>query len=264
MADLDEIMSGSGGDSATEQQPAQVTTEQNPREDGRDEHGRFASQQPAEPQPPATQEQRPPEGYVPIQALDARLAKERERYETQLQQRDLQIQQYLRQSQQPQAAPKPPPDFFENPDAAVDYRVQEKLRGAVDPIQQQLMFNAKLVAQSIHKEKLDPAIRAFDDAVASGQIDHADVQRVRGSPNPFHAAVEWHSQRSALQTYGSDPEAYIQAEVQKRIDAMQQQAPQTQQPPVLPTNFAGTRNSGPSTAQAFSGPRPLSEIMNGR
>ncbi len=267
MADLDEIMSGSGGDSATEQQPAHET-EQAARDDGRDEHGRFASQQPAE-QQPATQEQRPPEGYVPIQALDARLAKERERYETQLQQRDMQIQQYLRQQAKPPEAPKPPPDIFENPDAAIDYRLQQAMQ-PVQQGQQNIVENfSRMMASDKHgEEAVNAAYAEMQNRMQSNPRGaQFDYQRIMASPHPYGELVKWHKSQAALSTYGDDPTAYrekLRAELMAEMQGGQQQAPQTQQPPVMPTSFAGARNAGPSTAPAFSGPRPLSEIMGGR
>jgi hypothetical protein len=268
MADLDTIMSERGNDSAPEQEATHVEQPQT-RDDGRDEQGRFASQQPAPEAPPTeSQEQRPPDGFIPIQALDARLAKQQERYEAMLRERDAQFQRQLQafQPQQPPAAPKPPPDQFEDFGGAVNYQVQPQIREAINPLQEQLMFNARLAAQALHgEEKFNAAVSAFDDAAATGRIDPRDYQRVRNSPNPFHEAVQWHKRESALKTYGDDPEAAINAEVERRLAARTQQPPASQAaPPVMPTSFAGTRNAGPASAPAYGGPRPLSDIMGGR
>jgi hypothetical protein len=52
MADLDEIMSGSGADSVVDM-PTQPPAQPEQRDDGRDEQGRFAAKQPEPPQPEA-------------------------------------------------------------------------------------------------------------------------------------------------------------------------------------------------------------------
>ena len=55
--------------------------------------------------------------------------------------------------------------------------------------------------------------------------------------------------------------AELLAEMQGQ-GGQQQQA--QQQPQNMPTSFAQARNNGPRAAVAFSGPKPLSEIMGGR
>lgn len=276
MADLDEIMSSSGSDSVVDipTQPPE------PRTDGRDEHGRFASQQPPEApqpeQPPVpeapAQEQRPPDGYVPIQALDARLAKERERADAALRQQAEQFQRQLAAFQQPAkpAEPAKQPDYFENPDAAVDFRLKQ----AIEPLQQSQMsfvekFSKALAIKDYGKEAVDAA---HAELVARVNRDpegtRFDYQRIMSSDLPYEALVKWHKAQTALSEIGDDTKAFrekLRAEILAEIQGGQQQQPPTSQaPPVLPTSFAGARNAGPSSAPGFSGPKPLSEIMNGR
>lgn len=268
MADLDTIMSGGGSDPVTEQQPA-IEQASPPRDDGRDENGRFAARQPEPAPQPEAQEQRPPDGYIPIQALDARLAKQQEKME-----RDFQLQMarereaWQRQMQgfQPQqsAQPAPPPDFFENPDAAVDHRFQSRIRETIDPIQNQIMFNARLVAESVHgKEKFDAAVKAFDEAVALGQADPRDIQRIKSSPNPFHEAVQWHQRNSVLNEVGNDPVAYREKLRKELMAELQQQPAQQAQPApgAMPQSFTSARSPGQTAAPQFNGPVPLSELM---
>lgn len=271
MADLDEIMSGREDASVQTEAPA---VEQSTEERARDENGRFAAnqqqQEDQQVQPAETQtEQRPPEGFVPIQALDARLAKERERHDAAMRQQSEQFQQMLQHFQQPPRqpeAPQPPPDWWENPDAAVEHRLEQRL----SPLQQQEHQRAtrlnRLEARMEHGEAAIEAENAFNAAVRAGQIDPREHQRIQGSENPFAEAVIWHKQQAASQKYGADPEAYINAEIERRLAERQSPTQQTQpqQQLVMPSSFAGARNAGSSSPPAFTGPRPLSEIMHGR
>lgn len=279
MADLDTIMSGSGSDSVAEQNPAVVeTTEGQPR----DPHGRFASQeqpttQAAQPAAVEQQELRPPDGFIPIQALDARLAKQQEKlqkdFEARLSQERMTWQQQFAafQPRQQQEPPKPP-DFFENPDAAVDFRLQH----AMQPVQQGQQAIVENFSRMIASDKFgeDAVNAAFGELQSRMQSNpraaQFDYQRIMSSPHPYGELVKWHKAQDAISTYGDDPKAYrekLRAEIMAEMQGGQQQQPQTSQtppPPNLPTSFAGTRNAGSSTTQAFSGPRPLSDIMGGR
>lgn len=270
MADLDEIMSSSGADSVVDipTQPPE------PRNDGRDENGRFASQQPpeppAQPEPPAAQEQRPPEGYVPIQALDARLAKQEEKlrreFAAEMQQRIAQFQ----PPPKPAEPAKPPPEFFENPDAAVDFR----LKGAIEPLQQgqqQIVenFSRMMASDKFGEDTVQAALAEMTNRVnANPQGMRFDYQRIMSSPHPYGELVKWHKAQTALSEIGDDTKAYrekLRAELLAEIQGGQpQQPPASQATPLLPSSFAGARNAGPSSSPAFSGPKPLSEIMNGR
>jgi hypothetical protein len=274
MANLDEIMSGRENTSEQTETPAQVTEQAPPREDGRDEQGRFApkeQQQPTEQAatPPETQEQRPPDGFIPIQALDARLAKQQERFEAQLREREQAWQRQLEAFRAPQkpAEPVNPPDFYENPDAAVDFRLKQ----ALDPLQnsQQAVvenFSRMMASDKFGEEAVNAAYAELENRVRSNPKSmQFDYQRIMSSPHPYGELVKWHKAQSALSTYGDDPTAYrekLRAEIMAELQggAQQQQAP-AQAAPVMPTSFAGARNAGPSATPAFSGPRPLSEIM---
>ncbi len=276
MADLDEIMSGRS-EAVTEQNTETPAVEKSTEGQARDEQGRFAAQQaaPQTPQAPAAQpegqqqEQRTaPDGFVPIQALDARLAKERERADAALRQQAEQFQRMMQTFQQ-QARPAPeapkPPDFFENPDAAVDYRLNQ----AMQPVQmgQQAIvenFSRMMAMDKFGEEAVNAAYQDLQTRMQSNpRAVQFDYQRIMTSPHPFGELVKWHKAQSALSRYGDDPDAAINAEVERRLaERAQQAAPAAQQtvdPNSLPTSF--NRNSGPASAAPYSGPRPLSELM---
>jgi hypothetical protein len=271
MADLDTIMSD---------RPAEEPADQT-RNDGRDEQGRFASQQPA-PEAPQAAEQQPQEqppanpldGYVPIQTLDARLSKQEEKlrreFAAEMQQRLAQLQ-----PARPAEPPAKIPGIFESedPDAAIGSRVQQ----AIQPLQQGQRdivenFSKMIASDKFGEEAVNAAEAELRNRVASDPRGTLfDYQRIMASPHPYGELVKWHKAQSALSTYGDDPTAYrekLRAEILAEMQGGQlqpgQQAQTSQTPPVMPTNFAGARNAGPASAPAYSGPRPLSDIMGGR
>lgn len=274
MTDLDTIMSGRSDESAPEQNAPQgnePAIEQGNEGQPRDPHGRFAQPEqtpPAGEADPNLQQQRPPDGYIPIQALDARLAKQQERFDAQMRERDARFQQQLAayQPRQPQA-PVQPPDFFENPDAAFQHRMQQ----AVAPLQQGQQgmvenFSKMMAAEKFGQEAVDKAYSEMAQRMQSNpQASQFDYQRIMSSPHPYGELVKWHKAQSALQTYGDDPNAFIEAEIQRRMAAGGQQpnpAPQAQQPSVLPTSFSKARSAGPTGMPQWTGPKALSDIMN--
>jgi hypothetical protein len=291
MQDLDAIMDSRPEGNETNEQQQQ-------RDDGRDERGRFAGQareqakQDAEAHQQQSDQQvtqteqvdpiKPPPGFIPQQAFDARMAKAEEKWNGEVTNLRTQLDQAMRQLQQfqprPQAeAPKPPPDFFENPDAAFQARLQE----AISPLQQGqssiVETFSRMIASDKHGE--ETVNKAYQDLQSRVNSNPAAMQatylRIMQSQHPYGELVKWHKEQSALSTYGDDPEAWrnsereriraeILAEAQGGQPNGQQQTPQQQVPQNMPNNFAGSRNNGPRSTPGFSGPKPLSEIMGGR
>jgi hypothetical protein len=169
----------------------------------------------------------------------------------------------LRPKEQPQA----PPDPFADPERFV----QQNVRTALDPIQQQLQFNNRLIAESVHgADAVKSAVDAFDALAAQGQVDPRDHQRVMNSPNPLHEAVLWHKRHQVLAEIGDNPTAYrekIKAEILAEMNGGQQQQQPTQQQvqrqqPVMPSNLAGARGTGSRSGPEWSGPAPLKDIFD--
>jgi hypothetical protein len=209
------------------------------------------------------------------------LAKAEEKFNERYAALEAQLNQFRNNQQfqpRPQAeAPKPPPDFFENPDAAFQARLQE----ALSPLQQgqtSIVENfSRMMASDKHgEETVNKAYQDLQSRVNSNPAAmRATYQRIMQSQHPYGELVKWHKEQSALSTYGDDPEAWrnsereriraeILAEAQGGQPNGQQQTPQQQVPQNMPNNFAGSRNNGPRSTPGFSGPKPLSEIMGGR
>lgn len=125
-----------------------------------------------------------------------------------------QLQQY--QSQKP--AEKPADWDWEKPEQFVTARAQEIARQTSDPIMASMMFNSRLVAHQVHGAEIaQKAEDAFNEAIAKGEMDPATHARINGSPNPFHAAVEWYRQREVLQKVGGDLSAYEERLLEEKL-----------------------------------------------
>lgn len=282
MADLD---TNSGSDTTPEVE-SQPIPEQIRDAPGRDESGRFAprdkQEQPAEPSQDAPQDGEPSErqGMVPHKALhaareEAKALKEQARaVEAQLAeiraQNQFLMQQYG-QRQQPQPEPQPAPDWYQDPDAAFKHYVGQ----ALNPVQQAVAQQRESFSQMLAVEKFGAeAVQAAEAemrqlAQANPQAVQHDYQRIMSSPHPYGELIAWHKQRATLNRVGTDPDAFIQAEVERRLAEMGHQAAPhqaaTPQPRAtsgaMPSSFAAARNGGPRSSPQATGARSLSEIM---
>jgi hypothetical protein len=283
MADLDTILSGKGA-SASEPAPAASPANPEPQAEPaqpRDDHGRFAGKEgaaPENPEAPATPEltdgkkQSDAQPHAPVAAVTAERAK-RQDAEQRLAQVEAELKEMRRQSApkpQAPAAPETPPDWFANPDEAFKHRAQE----VINPVQQSLMFNARLIAEQVNgADAVANAVEAFDAAVAAGKVDPTERQRIMSSPNPFHDAVHWLKRQQTLAEVGEDPAAYrerIRAEVLAELQGQGKQPATPAQPvattpaPVMPSNLANARSVGARSGPAWGGPATLKDIFDRR
>lgn len=193
-----------------------------------------------EPQPtpapqPAPQPQ--PDNRVPV----AELLSERRARQA--------LERQLAEIQQRQPA-QPAPDFFENPEAATRQVVEPHLA----EINRTLMYNARLVAGSVHgAQAVDAAEQAFVEAVNSGAVDQAEYQRVLSSPNRYAEAVNWHKRQQVLSTVGTDLDAFRQREREAALSdpqflaqALERARAQAQPAPVVQLPGQAPRPAAPS------------------
>ena len=163
-------------------------------------------------------------------------------------------------------APKPKPDIWDNPDEFVQSGVQAALSPFQTEVQKTLHGIAKDAAYGRYGEAVDAAEQAFMQAVQTGTVDAAEFDKVLKAPNRYSAAVEWHK-REQERAELADPatlkeklRAEILAELQASQAQQQQQQPAARQP--MPTSFATSRSEGMRAQPTYSGPKPLSEIMD--
>lgn len=133
-----------------------------------------------------------------------------ERDKRQAQQREVealrrQLQQFQSQQQQQNA-----PEFWEQPEGNIDYRVHQ----AVAPLVQELVMQREqtsraLASMQYGEDKVNEAFKDMEARINAGDpVARFDYQRVMAQPNQYAALVQLHQQRKALSEIGNDPAAY--------------------------------------------------------
>lgn len=154
----------------------------------------------------------------------------------------------------PRPEPAKAPDFYENPEAALQYHVE--------PIQQALLStkleSSRFMAErEFGKEVVEAAFAYFND--------HPDQSHaLLNHPSPFHAAVEEYNKNRVATEIGNDPEAWIakrESELREKIEAelvaKQAKEAAAQAAPSM-ANVPGT-GGGPKTA--WTGPTDLEGLI---
>ncbi len=226
MNELDEIMSGA--DLAPEAAPIQQEQTPAPGQP-RDESGRFATkseEQPAEVQHPIVEPQpnaaEPPASNgngVPVGAMQAEREKRQQaQQEAEALRREIaELRGMVTAQRQPAPQPqqeKPPVSIFENPD--------EYLQSQLSPVQQQLQEMREEVwesrAAATHTQEAVDAAKEAANALAGTPQGRALHQQITAGGNPFSNLVTWHKQQQAYAKVGNDPDAWLNAEIEKRMN----------------------------------------------
>lgn len=227
---------------------------------------------------PGQQQEPTPDGQpktVPHQALEAERQKSKRYTEEvadlrrEIASRDAAWERRIGQLLEAQKPQQAPPDFYENPQAAVFHTVQPHF----EQFSRAMQVNNQLVAAARYgDDKVKEADQAFAEAYQSQRLDPADYQRVMSSPNIFAAAVQWNEQRKLREEIGDDPSAYrekiraqVLSELQQQNGNGAAQANGQQKPaPVMPSNFAAARNVGNRSGPAWAGPPSIADIFERR
>ena len=222
--------------SATAPEPKEAPPPPHPDDAGRDIHGRFRPQGEQPPKPPGEPPAPPPPGQptpqpspgtpppaasVPPVADDAnvpswRLREEREQREAlarQLQERDFalrQMQQRMDEFEKQRSPGQEMPDPLVDPQG---YRTALENKFTNDLRTVQLENNLQLNRLQ-HGPVFDEAYQAFMQAA---QGDTGFARLIVNSPNPGGAMVNWYKRAVTLARVGDDPEAFINAEIERRL-----------------------------------------------
>lgn len=227
------------------------------------------------PEPEATSEETG-QAMVPKAALDEARAKARKytdtvaSFEQKLaaqeaawQKRFDEMMSRLQQPQQAQPqAPQPPqaPDFWENPEAAVQHLVQQ----AIAPVVQQVTYateqaSQRAAVQSHGEETVEAAFSAMAERIKSDPVAQVEYQRIMASGDPWGNLVQW---------YDKQPErleARIREQVLKEIQE-QGHLPVPPQsaaaaPAVMPSDLASARSAASRSGPAYGGPPTIQDIF---
>ncbi len=234
----------------------------------RDELGKFAPKQQAAPAPEPTGEKPPPvappaaappqlqSNVVPASVL-AEQRREARFYRQQ-------AEEYQRQLQELQKPKAEPVDFYSDPDAALNQRLE--------PFQQQ--FEQRLSTLTMRASRAEAVFNHGKDTVAAMEVAVNEAmeagdpevmqlrQQLLSSDDPVGVAVNWYQRKRVLSEVGTDPAAYrekLKAEIRAEMQGQQPAAPQPAA--VMPSNLAGARNVGTRAGPAWSGPPKLDDIL---
>jgi hypothetical protein len=168
----------------------------------------------------------------------------------------------------PRQAQAPPPDFFDNPEAATRHEVVQTVSPEFERINQTLhSFARDQAIDRFDEGKVNDAEQAFLGALRAGQLDPADYRRVVNSPNRYAEAVRWHQRQTARAEIGDDPAAFkarVEAELRDKILAELGGSGMPRFAHVTPSNLAGARNVGARNGPVWSGPATLNDIFDRR
>ena len=257
---LDEILSGEE-ESTSEAIEAAETAQRE-----RDELGRFKAKQsgeaeevePTEPESvtPTQQEER-----IPIAALKDERSKRQ-----QLEQRLQEYEQYFAQLQQApqQQQPQEEPDMFADPDgfkAHLAAQIRAELLKEVQPtIQQSQIMTRAEVSEIMARQKYedyDATVEHFKEALASNPFLLSQLQQ---APDPATFAYNAGKQWQAAKNFGSEaPPTREQIEAELREKIMNEIGLNR---PQVPTTLAAERSVGARSGPAWSGPKPLSDLLS--
>lgn len=245
----------------------------------RDDAGRFAAKATGEatatqdaPQPAQTQTQpalAAPEAPQPapvandeVAALKAELAAMRNML--------------MAQARPPQAAPKPeaPPPL--DPVTGIYEDPQRYVGDMLSPVQRELAetreyYSRQLAVMQHGQEKVSEAYGALKQAIASGAVDGATVQReLNASRDPFGDIIAWHNRTRILSEVGSDPAGYEKKVLEKALNDPEARARiaaalGVQLPASSPAPGPGVPNAGqpaPATGNVVRIPASLSRTTS--
>lgn len=197
-------------------------------------------EEPAQEEPAApveTQEAKHEDQQVPLAAL-----KEVRSENKTLKQRLSDIEQLLRQKEQPQA-----PDPLLDPEAHSAFLIRQFQEGQANVLAE---MSERFARNSYGDELVD---EAFEAAQRSGV-----VEKFRGSKDPWGDLAKWHKAEKAKAEIGDDPTAYkerLKAELLAELKA--ETAGRSVQPPA---SLAGQSNLSSSTP-AWAGPVALDDLL---
>lgn len=130
--------------------------------------------------------------------------------------------------------PAEKPDFYDNPEAVV----------------QQSVMAATLKQSKFLAEK-EYGADVVAEAYAYFDKHPQESQALLQHPSPFHAAVEHYKRQAKLAEIGSDPDAYINAQVEARIAERLAQSPTPKAPPPSMAKAPSTGGERISPGSAF-------------
>lgn len=216
----------------------------------RDESGRFAPQETGveTPQPeqvaetvPPTADRLPPDTFKAVKdEREKRQALERE------------LEALRKQFEAQQNPPAPPPSVWEDEQAYGGHIVQTAV--------QQATFNAKL---DMSEMMVRQANADFDDMksrfLQMAEQNPALRQQALNDPHPWNKAYQIAKNAATMEELGATDLETLKAKLREELAAEMQGSPAPRA--VIPPSLTNERNVGTRSGPAWTGPKPLSELL---
>lgn len=207
----------------------------------RDENGRFAAST-------GVEDTGPPPDKLPVEDYKA-IRDEREkrqRIERELEALKQQI------NSQPKEPPAPPPSIWEDDEAWQQHFGSQ--------IAQQASFNAKLDMSEMLARQSNPD---FDDIktefLRMAESNPALAQQALADPHPWDKAYKIAKNARTMTELGATDLDSLKAKIREELEA--ELRAQTPAVPGLPPTLSTERNVGARSGPAWTGPRPLSDLL---
>lgn len=189
----------------------------------RDDQGRFAAraegpapqfESASDPQPESHQS-----GGVPVRAIqEERDKRQAAQAEAETLRREIAELRGMVTAQRQTTTPQPqqeqqPASLWDDPDAY--------LKGQLNPVQQEVaqVRNMLMRFEATQTHGADKVQAAFDAIKAIGDTQQGEMiaRQIMETGNPFDNMVKWHQQQQVMSRIGNDPDAWLNAELEKRM-----------------------------------------------
>ncbi|SCB16490.1 hypothetical protein [Rhizobium hainanense] len=224
---FDSVISGASAPESTEIQTPVV--EQTQTTQPRSDDGRFSAKQPDKAptadttsQPVTGTETQPVNGGVPVRAVqDEREKRQAAQQENETLRRELaemrgqlQVLTTQRQPQSAQPQEKQPVTLWDDPDAFLKSQMSP-FQSEIQQMREELWESRAIAAHGADKvEAAKKAAEALFNTPQGASLH----QQITTSGNPFDNLVKWHQQQETLARVGGDPEAWLNAELEKKMN----------------------------------------------
>lgn len=167
----------------------------------------------------------------------------------------------IQQPQQPQPSQAPAaPDFWENPEAAVQHLVQQAIAPVVQTVTYATEQQSQREAVRTHGEEVvESAFKAMESRIQSDPVAQVEYRRIMASGDPWGNLVQW---------YDKQPErleARIREQVLKEIQEKGHLPVPPQSaaaaPAVMPSDLADVRSATSRSGPAYGGPPTIQDIF---
>lgn len=237
---LDELLNDEIAEPVVEQE-----TEEAKAERERDEKGRFAPKGVDESAPPAP-DKLPQDVYEPLKAVrdENKALKDR-------------LAAFERQMEEQRNPPAPPVSVFEDEQAWQQQFGGQVVQTAVN----QATFNAKLDMSEMMVRQANPDFDEMKEAfLALTEQNPSLRQQALEDPHPWNKAYQIAKNHKAMQELGATDVESLKAKIREELmSEMQAQVPLTRS--AIPPSLTAEQNVGGRTGPAWTGPKPLDELL---